>query len=89
MYLCVSNMCIYASIMYLCMSIMCIYVSILQVCSMADHQVCFEKTRENNPWFPHTVEEMVIWTVERETGKWMNGEIDQQMDGWLNGRMNE
>lgn len=36
---------------------------------MADHRACFEKTRENNPWFPHAVEEMVIWTVERETGK--------------------
>uniref|UniRef100_A0A1X7UD81 C2H2-type domain-containing protein n=2 Tax=Amphimedon queenslandica TaxID=400682 RepID=A0A1X7UD81_AMPQE len=40
-----------------------------KVCSMADHRGCFEKTRENNPWFPHAVEEMVIWTVERETGK--------------------
>ena len=33
---------------------------------MGDHSVCFDKTRDNNPWFPHTIEEMVIWTVERE-----------------------
>jgi hypothetical protein len=40
-----------------------------KVCSMAHHKSCFDKTKDNNPWFPHTVEEMVIWTIERETGE--------------------
>ncbi len=30
--------------------------------------MCFEKSREINCWFPHTIEEIIVWTVERETG---------------------
>ena len=36
------------------------------VCKKGDHQTCHHMSRTTNPWFPHTVEELVIWTVERE-----------------------
>jgi hypothetical protein len=39
------------------------------VCKKAEHQTCYAMSRGTNPWFPHTVEELVIWTVEREKGK--------------------
>ena len=45
-----------------------------QVCKKTDHQTCFFMSKNTNPWFPHTVEELVIWTVEREKGalcRWM------------------
>ena len=42
-----------------------------QVCKKTDHQTCYFMSKNTNPWFPHTVEELVIWTVEREKGKWM------------------
>ena len=38
------------------------------VCKKAEHQTCYAMSRGTNPWFPHTVEELVIWTVERERG---------------------
>ena len=38
------------------------------VCKKTEHQTCYAMSRGTNPWFPHTVEELVIWTVERETG---------------------
>lgn len=38
------------------------------VCKKAEHQTCYAMSRGTNPWFPHTVEELVIWTVEREKG---------------------
>ena len=40
-----------------------------KLCNNPAHDYCFERSRKVNPWFPHTVEEMVIWTVERELGK--------------------
>ena len=40
-----------------------------KVCTHPGHGFCFDRSREVNPWFPHTIEEMVIWTVERELGK--------------------
>ena len=39
------------------------------VCKKAEHQTCYAMSRGTNPWFPHTVEELVIWTVEREKGR--------------------
>eukprot|EP00731_Ephydatia_muelleri_P031622 Em0023g129a len=37
------------------------------MCNKKDgHRSCLEMARTENPWFPHTVEEMVIWTIERE-----------------------
>ena len=41
-----------------------------QVCKKADHQTCYSMSKNTNPWFPHTVEELVVWTVERERGGW-------------------
>ena len=39
------------------------------MCNKKDgHRSCLEMARTENPWFPHTVEEMVIWTIERERG---------------------
>lgn len=42
------------------------------VCKKAEHQTCYAMSRGTNPWFPHTVEELVIWTVEREKGMKIN-----------------
>jgi len=39
------------------------------VCKKQDHSACYTMSKGTDPWFPHSVEEMVIWTVERETGK--------------------
>ena len=39
------------------------------VCKKNNHSSCFAMSRGTNPWFPHTAEELVIWTVERETGR--------------------
>lgn len=38
------------------------------ICRKDDHHTCYAMSKGADPWFPHTVEEMVIWTVERETG---------------------
>ena len=34
------------------------------ICKKNDHGQCYKLT--TNPWFPHSVEELVIWTIERE-----------------------
>jgi hypothetical protein len=39
------------------------------VCKKTDHRTCFAMSKGTNPWFPHTVEELVVWTVERELGE--------------------
>ena len=60
---------IYAISIYLSIYLLLVTnLSIHQMCRLDAHEICFVKTRETNPWFPHTVEETVIWTVERETG---------------------
>ena len=33
-----------------------------QVCKKGDHQTCYSMSKNTNPWFPHTVEELVVWT---------------------------
>ena len=38
------------------------------ICKKEDHHTCYAMSKGTNSWFPHTVEEMVIWTVERDTG---------------------
>lgn len=38
-------------------------------CKKHDHKTCFNMSRGTNPWFPHSVEELVIWTVERACGE--------------------
>ena len=39
------------------------------VCKKTDHRTCYAMSKGTNPWFPHTVEELVVWTVERECGE--------------------
>ena len=39
------------------------------VCKKKSHTVCYAMSKGTNPWFPHTVEELVIWSVEREHGE--------------------
>ena len=39
------------------------------MCKYKDHNECYQKAREIDPWFPHSLEEIIIWTVERETGE--------------------
>ena len=39
------------------------------ICKRTDHLNCHLMTKNTNPWFPHTVEELVVWTVERERGE--------------------
>ena len=39
------------------------------ICKKNDHAQCYQMSKSTNPWFPHTVEELVIWTVERERCK--------------------
>ena len=34
-----------------------------------DHKRCLIMSRNSEVWYAHTVEELVIWTVEREYGK--------------------
>jgi hypothetical protein len=34
------------------------------ICKKNNHGQCYKLT--TNPWFPHSVEELVIWTIERE-----------------------
>lgn len=38
------------------------------VCKKENHATCYNMSKTTNPWFPHTVEELVIWTVERDEG---------------------
>jgi len=33
-----------------------------------DHTRCLQLTRRGNAWYPHSIEEMVIWTVEHKQG---------------------
>ena len=35
-----------------------------------DHKRCLIMSRNSAVWYAHTVEELVIWTVEREYGKY-------------------
>ena len=36
---------------------------------VSEHKKCLQLTRRGNAWFPHSIEEMVIWTIEYKTGK--------------------
>ena len=35
----------------------------------SEHKECLLLTRKGNAWFPHSIEEMVIWTIEYKQGK--------------------
>ena len=36
------------------------------ICKRSHHQQCYQPVKGTNPWFPHSVEELVIWTIEKE-----------------------
>ena len=38
------------------------------VCRKEDHHSCYERSATSDIWFAHTIEELVIWTIEREYG---------------------
>ena len=40
-----------------------------------NHRRCLIMSRNSAVWYAHTVEELVIWTVEREYGKFTNSSI--------------
>jgi len=42
--------------------------SAFDMCKKGDHSVCYAMSRDTNPWFPHTIEELVVWIVERGGG---------------------
>ena len=37
--------------------------------SVSEHKKCLLLTRKGNAWFPHSIEEMVIWTIEYKQGE--------------------
>ena len=37
--------------------------------NISEHKKCLLLTRRGNAWYPHSIEEMVIWTVEYKQGK--------------------
>ena len=39
-----------------------------QYCHNPDHMSCFERSATGDIWFAHSIEELVIWTVERHYG---------------------
>ena len=41
----------------------------LSICQKDDHYLCYERSANSDIWFAHTIEELVIWTIEREYGK--------------------
>ena len=42
-------------------------------CKKDGHPKCFEKAATNEVWYSHSLEELVIWTVERQYGEWGRG----------------
>ena len=39
---------------------------------VSKHKKCLLLTRKGNAWFPHSIEEMVIWTIEYKQGELNN-----------------
>ena len=42
---------------------------VFEYCQKKDHYRCFKVYYEQGFWYTHSVEEAVIWTVERELGE--------------------
>ena len=40
----------------------------IKKCAQRNHHKCFSKALDANPFFAHSVEELVVWTVESESG---------------------
>ena len=41
-----------------------------QYCQKSNHLSCFEKSATDEVWFAHSIEELVVWTVERRYREW-------------------
>jgi hypothetical protein len=39
-----------------------------QMCKKSEHKLCFDKSASGDTWFAHSIEELVVWTVERHFG---------------------
>ena len=39
------------------------------MCSRRTHHSCFEMSATSDIWFAHSIEELAIWTIEKEYGK--------------------
>ena len=39
-----------------------------QMCKKNEHKLCYDKSASGDTWFAHSIEELVIWTVERHYG---------------------
>lgn len=39
------------------------------VCQRREHEACFEMAGTSEIWYAHTIEELVVWTIEREYGE--------------------
>ena len=37
-----------------------------QYCHNADHSECYAKSVVKESWYAHSIEELVVWTVERQ-----------------------
>ena len=46
-----------------------------EYCQKDDHHRCFKVYSEDEFWYAHSVEELVVWTVEREYGM-LRGSMD-------------
>ena len=55
-----------------------------EYCQKKDHFRCFRVYIENEFWYPHSVEEMIVWTVERERGDLMSIHIIVDKQDLLN-----
>ena len=47
-------------------------IKAFQLCKKYEHRNCLLLTRRGNAWYPHSIEEMVIWTIEYKGGKMNN-----------------
>ena len=50
--------------------LVCIHVAACEVVYLVCTDRCFRVYIESEFWYPHTVEELVVWTIERQRGKW-------------------
>ena len=44
-------------------------IKAFQLCNKCEHRKCMLLAKKGNAWYPHSIEEMVIWTIEYKGGK--------------------
>ncbi len=54
-----------------------------QICRNTDHQFCENKAALGENRFAHSIEELVVWTVERHYSKYIHTYIHTFMYVWL------